>query len=304
MLWSCCRPAACTRMLGVPFGEPPWTCDARRGRHCSVSRQGAYASTMDVTRSPMRSWRNSRCAADPDDSRSTRMPCRSASNPSVPRCCRVGTCRRRCRSGRAGHRRRRAWIVRWHRGRAGDRERLRAVCHLRHPRSRVTASRCGDAIDRTGVRSDAPLATLSCMAISCAYCGGEHDRPADVRACWTENGEQDVAVDGDVRTACRAVAPSGESPSGHGAPPSGVEPRRAAAVRHRALPRSPIVRARRPGRGRTRSARPSCAHRAGDAGSRSPGATPSGCASGPDTLTTPAEALDACCEPPLRPAPG
>ena len=36
------------------------------------------------------------------------------------------------------------------------------------------------------------------MAISCAYCGGEHDRPADVRACWTEHGEQDLVVDDDV----------------------------------------------------------------------------------------------------------
>ena len=33
------------------------------------------------------------------------------------------------------------------------------------------------------------------MAISCAYCGGEHDRPVDVRACWTEHGEQEVALD-------------------------------------------------------------------------------------------------------------
>jgi ATP-dependent DNA helicase UvrD/PcrA len=30
------------------------------------------------------------------------------------------------------------------------------------------------------------------MAISCAYCGGEHDRPAQVRQCWTDNGEQEV----------------------------------------------------------------------------------------------------------------
>ncbi|MGA9279501.1 MAG: hypothetical protein WBV89_21305, partial [Ilumatobacter sp.] len=33
------------------------------------------------------------------------------------------------------------------------------------------------------------------MAISCAYCGGEHARPADVRACWTEHGERDVPLD-------------------------------------------------------------------------------------------------------------
>ena len=36
------------------------------------------------------------------------------------------------------------------------------------------------------------------MAIACAYCGGEHDRPAAVRACWKKNGEQDIAANGDV----------------------------------------------------------------------------------------------------------
>ncbi len=30
------------------------------------------------------------------------------------------------------------------------------------------------------------------MAISCAYCGGEHARPADIRACWSEHGEQSI----------------------------------------------------------------------------------------------------------------
>lgn len=32
------------------------------------------------------------------------------------------------------------------------------------------------------------------MAISCAYCGGEHDKPAEVRQCWTDNGEQDLEL--------------------------------------------------------------------------------------------------------------
>jgi DNA helicase-2/ATP-dependent DNA helicase PcrA len=35
------------------------------------------------------------------------------------------------------------------------------------------------------------------MAISCAYCGGEHDRPTEVRDCWVVNGEREVAVDVD-----------------------------------------------------------------------------------------------------------
>jgi DNA helicase II / ATP-dependent DNA helicase PcrA len=32
------------------------------------------------------------------------------------------------------------------------------------------------------------------MAIACAYCGGEHDRPAEVRACWSEHGDATVDV--------------------------------------------------------------------------------------------------------------
>jgi len=60
------------------------------------------------------------------------------------------------------------------------------------------------------------------MAIACAYCGGEHDRPADVRACWTENGEQDLAVDGDVPPPIEAASP----PSG--APPASSDQHAAA----------------------------------------------------------------------------
>jgi DNA helicase-2/ATP-dependent DNA helicase PcrA len=46
------------------------------------------------------------------------------------------------------------------------------------------------------------------MAISCAYCGGEHARPADVRACWTENGEQDIEVSADVPPPTDAQSPA------------------------------------------------------------------------------------------------
>ncbi len=33
------------------------------------------------------------------------------------------------------------------------------------------------------------------MAISCAYCHGEHDTPAEVRQCWSDGGEQEIALD-------------------------------------------------------------------------------------------------------------
>jgi hypothetical protein len=52
------------------------------------------------------------------------------------------------------------------------------------------------------------------MAISCAYCGGEHARPADVRACWTENGEQDIEVSAEVPPPTDAQAPAMSSRSG------------------------------------------------------------------------------------------
>ena len=32
------------------------------------------------------------------------------------------------------------------------------------------------------------------MAIACAYCSGEHDSPAEIRTCWLEGGQQDVAL--------------------------------------------------------------------------------------------------------------
>ena len=33
------------------------------------------------------------------------------------------------------------------------------------------------------------------MAIACAYCSGEHETPAEVRQCWTDGGEQQIAID-------------------------------------------------------------------------------------------------------------
>ncbi len=48
------------------------------------------------------------------------------------------------------------------------------------------------------------------MAIACAYCGGEHDRPAEVRDCWTKHGEQDIATDDEVPPP--AEAPSRDAP--------------------------------------------------------------------------------------------
>jgi DNA helicase-2/ATP-dependent DNA helicase PcrA len=32
------------------------------------------------------------------------------------------------------------------------------------------------------------------MAIACAYCSGEHDTPAQVRQCWNDGGQQEIAV--------------------------------------------------------------------------------------------------------------
>lgn len=39
---------------------------------------------------------------------------------------------------------------------------------------------------------------VAVMAIQCAYCGGEHARPAEVRECWTKNGEQEIAASNDL----------------------------------------------------------------------------------------------------------
>lgn len=64
------------------------------------------------------------------------------------------------------------------------------------------------------------------MAISCAYCGGEHARPADVRACWTEHGEQSIAAEPDIPTPTDAQAPAPRSGAGEfttPASPSDVE---------------------------------------------------------------------------------
>jgi len=70
------------------------------------------------------------------------------------------------------------------------------------------------------------------MAIRCAYCGGEHDRPDQVRDCWTTNGEQDVAA-GDEPDAAPppefAPAPVDRFES---AAPSARSPRRAPTPSH------------------------------------------------------------------------
>lgn len=78
------------------------------------------------------------------------------------------------------------------------------------------------------------------MAISCAYCGGEHARPAEVRACWTENGEQEVEASSDVPppTDTQAPAPSyrsGDAGSQESFSPSDVAPGAAFAGRSSGL---------------------------------------------------------------------
>ena len=45
------------------------------------------------------------------------------------------------------------------------------------------------------------------MAIACAYCGGAHDSPAQIRQCWNDGGRPDVEVDrADVTTDAEAYA--------------------------------------------------------------------------------------------------
>ncbi len=67
------------------------------------------------------------------------------------------------------------------------------------------------------------------MAISCAYCGGEHARPADVRECWTANGERELTAPSDVPPPTDASAPvaserSGEPDRVESGAPSDVAP--------------------------------------------------------------------------------
>ena len=69
------------------------------------------------------------------------------------------------------------------------------------------------------------------MAISCAYCGGEHDRPDEVRTCWTEHGERDVGVAlGDEPAADEFPAPAPGRVSSGGIASARVSPGRAALV--------------------------------------------------------------------------
>ncbi|WP_040494854.1 ATP-dependent DNA helicase UvrD2 [Ilumatobacter nonamiensis] len=69
------------------------------------------------------------------------------------------------------------------------------------------------------------------MAIACAYCGGEHDRPADVRACWTEHGEQELPL-GDDPT------PDPGDPPDNAPPPPPPSPPVEAASRARPVARA------------------------------------------------------------------
>ncbi len=51
------------------------------------------------------------------------------------------------------------------------------------------------------------------MAISCAYCSGEHESPAEVRQCWHDNGQQEVPLSGDDGAALPDSAAAGASAS-------------------------------------------------------------------------------------------
>ncbi|HSM67617.1 MAG TPA: UvrD-helicase domain-containing protein [Ilumatobacteraceae bacterium] len=58
------------------------------------------------------------------------------------------------------------------------------------------------------------------MAISCAYCHGEHDSPAQVRQCWRDGGEQDVAIDDAPLPDPAQSSPVASPPSSDRRPPS------------------------------------------------------------------------------------
>jgi len=48
------------------------------------------------------------------------------------------------------------------------------------------------------------------MAIACAYCNGEHGSPAEIRQCWHDNGQQEIALPaGDPGDAGDAETPGG-----------------------------------------------------------------------------------------------
>ena len=50
---------------------------------------------------------------------------------------------------------------------------------------------------------------VTAMAISCAYCGGEHDSPAQIRQCWNDGGRPDVEAErADVATDVEAFPPT------------------------------------------------------------------------------------------------
>ncbi|WP_420453254.1 UvrD-helicase domain-containing protein [Ilumatobacter sp.] len=70
------------------------------------------------------------------------------------------------------------------------------------------------------------------MAISCAYCGGEHERPTEVRDCWSRTGEPDIEVapvpgdEGDVSLDSPHPPAESRPPAGRPTGRSSPRPRR------------------------------------------------------------------------------
>ena len=104
----------------------------------------------------------------------------------------------------------------------------------------------------------AVVAMVRAMAISCTYCGGVHDSPAQIRQCWNDGGRPDVDAEradvatdveayapDDFRTAETRSAPSRPSsrprPRGHRA--GGVPARRGRGASRARRPRPPRARA-------------------------------------------------------------
>ena len=60
------------------------------------------------------------------------------------------------------------------------------------------------------------------MAISCAYCGGEHDRPAEVRQCWEDGGREEVELPDAPPTPDERSAPTSASSRAAASPGGGT----------------------------------------------------------------------------------
>jgi hypothetical protein len=59
-----------------------------------------------------------------------------------------------------------------------------------------------------------PVGRVDRVPISCVYCGGVHDRPAEVKQCWADHQPGSSVPDGQTATAAPTPEPSRGSTSG------------------------------------------------------------------------------------------